>query len=88
MLEGKGMIHERRMQIRLRRMARVARFGEETEIGKLQAADQITITGKRRQVLSMQTSSVGKDGKKNHHRYNQEKDCGGAAASWHIGLID
>lgn len=41
MFEGERMIHEGRMQIRLRRVAGVTRFGEEAQVGELKTANDI-----------------------------------------------
>lgn len=58
MLESERMIHERRMQIRLRRVAGITRLGKQAQIGQLQMADQGAFVGQSRGVTRTQACRV------------------------------
>lgn len=77
------MVHERRMQIRLRGVAGVARFGEDGEVGELQAGDEVVFEVDCGRVPPTQTDSVGERSQQENACQNKE-DCGGSAtALWH-----
>jgi len=54
------MVLKRAMQIGLREMASVARFGEQTEVGQFEPRRQFTLPGQSRRTLAAQPGGVGK----------------------------
>ena len=81
------MIHERRKQIGLRRVAGVARFGEQGEVGELQAGDEVAFDFDGRYVPRTQADGVCEGGQQEDACQNKEYCGEGAMALWHQETI-